>query len=676
MDEQQPAIDIRYTLQTLYNGKWVILSLVLLAVAAAISSNYFQTLRYVSWAQVQIDAPPFLPSPGSDLNSQSIYYSNIDKYFRTEQEKLTSRRMRVLFAGKLKGSGKTYESVPAEDIVEQLESELEVEPVEDTNLLTVSFSAEDPQKAADWLNLYLELFAGENVRAQEENVRQNREALHKQLDEIKGLLADQQAQMNAYVGGPGTAGADQAAADPDFAYRYQAAYDDTRRRRIEEEQKLSRLEAFMAPGADLTAIPNFDLSSGLRSYYERMVEAQSGLDRLRLGGKGEEHPEIVAKKLDLEKLRHQIQTELKKSVDSLRLNIAVLEETEENALRSYREKLTERRAGAKRLQEIAALEKLRENSANATALVEEKLRSLRIMESVVVNNVAIVERAEPDPHPVSERGALFVALCGLGGFILGIGVVLAAEVLNPKIRSVEDVQSVLNIPALGFLPHSRDFSLNELRESYNVLRTEVLFRRDMHQQRAFMITSSLPQEGKTTVALNLAKTLAAGGDRTLVVDFDLRKARLRTIVKESGSDELGVFTPVEGLELRLQTTDTPTLQMIVPAKLPEQAPYVLSQPEMKELIDFLKTRYDWVVIDTPPVGSVTDPVIIAPMVDTILIVIKHNFVDKKIARSCVAALSKVNPRIMGAVLNDIDLKKMGYYSYQAHYRYYTESEAK
>jgi capsular exopolysaccharide synthesis family protein len=500
--------------------------------------------------------------------------------------------------------------------------------------------------------------------------------LHRQLDEIKSLLAAQQSQMSIYVAGPGSAGADPVSTDPDFAFRYQAAYDDAHRKRVEEEQKLSRLEAFMAPGADLSTIPNFDLSSGLRSYYERMVEAQSALDRLRLSGKGEEHPEVAARKLDLEKLRQQIRTELKKSVESLRLNISVLKETEENALRSYREKLSERRLGAQRLQEIAALEKLRENSANATALVEEKLRSLKVIESVVVNNVAIVERAEPDPNPVSKRGALFVVLCGFGGLILGIGVILAGEVLNPKVRSVEDIQSVLNIPALGFLPHARDFSLNETRESYNVLRTEVLFRRDMHQQRTFMITSSIPQEGKTTVALNLAKTLAAGGDRTVVMDFDLRKARLREIMSRSATGDMGVFTPVEGLELRLQTTETPALHLIAPVKLPAQAPYVLSQPEIKDLIDFLKTRYDWVVIDTPPVSCVTDPVIIAPHVDAILIVIKHNFVDKTIVRSCLAALGKVNPRIMGAVLNDIDLRKMSYYSYRAHYRYYTESEAK
>jgi Mrp family chromosome partitioning ATPase len=103
---------------------------------------------------------------------------------------------------------------------------------------------------------------------------------------------------------------------------------------------------------------------------------------------------------------------------------------------------------------------------------------------------------------------------------------------------------------------------------------------------------------------------------------------------------------------------------------------VLSQPEIREMIEYLRSRYEWILIDTPPVTSVTDAVILAPVVDTILFVVKHNFADKRLIRNSIDALRKANSRIMGAVLNDVDLRKMGYYAYQGYYRYYTESEAK
>jgi len=94
------------------------------------------------------------------------------------------------------------------------------------------------------------------------------------------------------------------------------------------------------------------------------------------------------------------------------------------------------------------------------------------------------------------------------------------------------------------------------------------------------------------------------------------------------------------------------------------------------MVEYLRTRYDWVLIDTPPVASVTDPVIIASFVDTILFVIKHNFVDKRVVRTALGFLTKVNADIMGAVLNDVDVKKLSYYSYQSYYRYYSDSDAK
>jgi succinoglycan biosynthesis transport protein ExoP len=157
------------------------------------------------------------------------------------------------------------------------------------------------------------------------------------------------------------------------------------------------------------------------------------------------------------------------------------------------------------------------------------------------------------------------------------------------------------------------------------------------------------------------------------LDFDLRKARLRSLVGKANSDGVGIFSPVEGLKLKLENTDTPALQVIVPFSLPENPPFLLSQPDIRELIEYLRGRFDWVLIDTPPVTSVTDAVIIAPLVDSILFVIKHNFVDKRIARNSLSALSKVNPNIMGAVLNEMDVKRMRYYAYQSYYRYHSES---
>jgi len=674
MEQQHTGPDLQYILHTLLGGKWIILSITLLALVLAILSNYFQVYSYRSWAQIQIDAPPYLPNPGSDIANQSSYYSNVDKYFNTEKEKLQSRRMMSLFAERLRQKDPIYQSAAGDAIVGELGGGLSVVPVEDTNLLNVLFTTNEPNKAADWLNKYLELYVEENRLAQGESVRQSQVLLQSQLDEIKGILSSQQGQVNQYAeklgGTPGAAGY---AEESDFLYRDQIAYEEARRKRLDQEEVLKKLESYLNPGSDLGSIPNFEFSSGLRALFERLREARAALDQLRLSGKGEEHPSIAAKKLEIKNLEAQMRAELQKSVDGMRLDISVLKNGEERALQGHKAKLTERRAKAAQIQEVSRLDRARDAWISASNLVEEKLRSLKVIGSVYSNNIRIVERASPDSSPVTKRGVRFAALMGVLGAMLGCGIIMAGEFLNPKIRTLEDIQTSLNVAALGFLPKAGDFSLHEIREAYNTLRTEILFRRDTQQHRSFMITSSIPQEGKTTVTFNLAKTLAEAGDHTVVLDFDLRKARLRSLVGKANSDGVGAFSPVEGLKLKLENTDTPALQVIVPLSLPENPPFLLSQPDIRELIEYLRGRFDWVLIDTPPVTSVTDPVIIAPFVDAILFVIKHNFVDKRIARNSLSALSKVNPNIMGAVLNQMDVKRMRYYAYQSYYRYHSES---
>ena len=677
MEQQSSNLDIRYFLSALLNGKWIVLAITLLGMILAVTSNYFQILSYRAVAQIQIDAPASLPKPGPDLMAQSSYYLNIDRYFQTQKQKLNSRKMHMLFAERLKKLDERYKGYPSEAIAGEMGGGLSIAPVEDTNLLSVSLTTDNAQKAAEWVNVYLDLFVVENSRLQEEGVKQNREILAKQLDDVRKLVSSQQDQMNQYLGNVDSKSAASAnAGDVDFLFRYQEAYDEAKRKRLDEQQKLDKLEPYILPDVDLGSLPTFDFPPNVRSFYDRFVDARATIDRLRREGKGEEHPAIVAKKSEVRNMQEQLLSELRKYVDALRLNISALKGAEASALQGYNEKLSEKRAANRTLQEVDRMNRLRETWSNASTLIEDKLRSLRVIESFISNNVSVVERAQMNPFPVSRRGKGFIILVGFGGFILGAAIVLAGELLNPKVKTVEEIHSNLNIPALGFLPSATDFSINQIRESYNVLRTELLFRRDMHQHRSVMITSSLPQEGKTTVAMNLAKTLASAGDRTVLLDFDLRKARLRSLMSTGSHNGKTLFSPVEGLNLRLETTDTRTLHLIVPATLPKHPPFVLSQPEVREMVEYLRTRYDWVLIDTPPVASVTDPVIIASFVDTILFVIKHNFVDKRVVRTALGFLTKVNADIMGAVLNDVDVKKLSYYSYQSYYRYYSDSDAK
>src|SRR5881392_1676594 len=120
VSESLPQLDIRYILHVLWTGKWVILACMLLAMALAMVNNNFQKVTYRAQAQLQVDAPPFLPSPGADFTSQSGYYLNVDRYFKTEKQKLTSRRMHLLFAARLKQQNPSLQNYSIEAIAGEL----------------------------------------------------------------------------------------------------------------------------------------------------------------------------------------------------------------------------------------------------------------------------------------------------------------------------------------------------------------------------------------------------------------------------------------------------------------------------------------------------------------------------------------------------------------------------
>ena len=676
LSESLPQLDIRYILHLLWSGKWVILACMLLAMALAMVNNSFQKVSYRAQAQLQVDAPPFLPSPGADFTSQSGYYLNIDRYFKTEKQKLTSRRMHLLFAARLKQQNPSFQNQSIESIASELGGGISLTPVEDTNLLWLDFIGDDPRKASDWVNLYVDLYVEENDRQQGEAVKQSRDILKRQLYEIKSMLAAQQTQMNQYAetsNVPVTP--EMASVEFEMVSRYRADYEDAKAKREEEEQKLAKLEGYIADNSKLTNIPELVSSTSFRSYYIQWVEANNALEKLRLDGKGEEHPTVVAKRSELENLRKQLRNELTKYADGMRVNLSVLHNREQASQKSYSQKMAERKVSSRHMAEMSSFMKSKENWASAFAAVEQKLRDMSLQEGLVNSNIKVVEHAGAG-YRVATRGTNFVILATLGGMILGMALVVLGEIINPRVKTVEEIQTSLGVPALGFLPRTKDFALHQIRESYNVLRTELLFNKNLRQHKVIMVTSSLPEEGKTTVTMNLAKTLAAAGDRTMVVDFDLRKARLRSILSTGKQDGQSVFSPVEGLKLRVEQTQLPTLHLTVADSLPQNPPYLLSQPSLRDFISYLRDRYDWVLIDTPPVTSVTDPVIMAALVDTILFVIKYNFVDKRIVRNSLSALVKTHANIMGAVLNDLDVKKTRYYAYQSYYRYYSDSDAK
>ena len=250
------------------------------------------------------------------------------------------------------------------------------------------------------------------------------------------------------------------------------------------------------------------------------------------------------------------------------------------------------------------------------------------------------------------------------GLVLGIGLVLGRDFIDNTLKDPEEIERYLHLDFLTAVPRYTDETAHLVTEAYQNLRTALIFGRADDGGQVVLITSTVPEEGKTTTLVNTAKLLAAAGEKTLVVDFDLRRASLHNrlrLPREPGITDF--FVKHEPLESLIRTTSVPNLFALTAGTLPPSPPAILTRKTLPDLLARLRRDFEWVLLDSPPLASVTDGLLLARHADLVVLVVQHNTVDKKLVKRSVSALHKVTTHLMGAVLNAVDVKAQGHYYY-------------
>jgi capsular exopolysaccharide synthesis family protein len=245
------------------------------------------------------------------------------------------------------------------------------------------------------------------------------------------------------------------------------------------------------------------------------------------------------------------------------------------------------------------------------------------------------------------------------------------------------VERTLQAPVLGVIPQNIGLIMNEGAESphaeaYRVLRTNILFSRKDDKLNTVVVVSAGAGEGKSTTAFNLATIFAQNGSRVLVVDSDLRRPTLHKMVNVTNTLGLTNYLLKQNtLDEVIQTTKIPTLHLMASGKLPSSSLGILSSAQMKSLITELKTRYDYVFFDSPPIMGVSDASILASEVDMTLQVIQYRRYPQPMNIRAKQMIEKVGGNLLGIVLNNINMSQdESYYYYSGYYHdyYYSKSE--
>jgi non-specific protein-tyrosine kinase len=316
---------------------------------------------------------------------------------------------------------------------------------------------------------------------------------------------------------------------------------------------------------------------------------------------------------------------------------------------------------------------------------------MQLAEAQALSNIVQKEPAVAPEAPIRPNVPQATFLAAVVGLMLAVGLVLLIETLDDTLKDPQELTRLYGLPVLGVImahavPEQQPITLAEPRapvsEAFRALRTMLQYASVDRPLRSLMITSVAPEDGKTTIAVNLAVSLAQGEQKVILLDADLRRPAVHTrlgLANRDGLSELFV-RPQISLNGNLQGA-APNLRVLTSGELPPNPAELLGSAKMAQILEKLQAEADLTLIDCPPVTAATDPVVLAGQVDGVLLVVKPGVTRLPALKQSLEQLQRVGANILGVILNDVALKRSGYryaYYYQGYhqaYQHYNPSPA-
>jgi len=337
-------------------------------------------------------------------------------------------------------------------------------------------------------------------------------------------------------------------------------------------------------------------------------------------------------------------------------------------------------------QDLLKLEELRkqqENQDTIHAALNSAVESVRTQTEYEQTFVQVISKADEPKELYSPNYGLNLGLGLAVGLMVGIMAAFFFEYLNTTIRMPRDIEEGLGLPVLGFVPamspRLKDFATRSLithldpnsgpAEAFRGIRTEVMLRSDLRQVKTGMVTSTSPQEGKTTVAINWAIALAQAGNKVLLIDGDLRKPMLHLAFNLSGDRGLStLLAEKDSATVYIKKTDIENLHVLPGGPIPQNPAELLGSRKMRTLVAEAGERYDSVIIDASPVLGVADASVLSTMVDCVVLVVQASKNRRALIMRARNQLASVNARVAGAILNNVRGSRGDFYYYRQYYR--------
>ena len=560
-----------------------------------------------------------------------------------------------------------------------------VSPLPKTDLIRISCSTLDPQISAAIVNKLVSDYIYYSLHSRAEATQRVTEFFSHQLDDLKQQVEDSQGKMIDLQKQLGVLGFDpslnQVTANLSDLNK---AANTEELARITAETRYRLLEA-SSSGPEEAARSSPAVSS-LRNQLE---SARANLAQFS-ANLGPNHPQVLAVKEQIAELNKQLGEEQARVVADARSNylIAKAEEdrtkavldTEKNSAFQLRDALVDYTL------------KQREFDANRTLYegLRERLRTAGVQSGLESTEIDIVDVAVPPIAPSLKPKSTIVIVNALAMFIVGIVLAFMLDSLDMGLRTVSEVEAASGLPSLALIPRNRralqdtgkmstvmrnlivlNSPKSQSAEAFRALRTSLLLSVAGGEPQTILLSSATPAEGKTTVSMNLAAVLAQRDVRVLLIDADLRRPTVHHRFGLKGTHGLtSVLTGSIRLDEALQQLpEIPNLDVLVSGPIPPFPTEMLSSISMQNLLEECRGTYTHIVIDSPPLLSVTDSIVLARDADALVLIVRRGKSSKHALRRARDLLVRSGARITGIVLNAVDLNSPEYSHYYGYYGY-------
>jgi succinoglycan biosynthesis transport protein ExoP len=425
-------------------------------------------------------------------------------------------------------------------------------------------------------------------------------------------------------------------------------------------------------------IPDSTIQKVLPLYQDSVASEASALQ----SGLGQNHPTVKS----IRASKEVYATQLTDQVESIKHSLGIQLEIAQNTLATVQKQLADLRGEAKDSRSSSnAYNQVKEDYIKAQAILDaaEQSRNTKDIQNKMPVRPAIAwDKAEPATSPSSPKVVLNMALGVVIGLLVGIGLAFFIEYLDTSVKTMDDVEVMLGVPVLAIIPknikllHKCPSDVPDA-EAYRILRTNIEFNRKSADANTISMVSGGPGEGKSTTLANLAFTCAQGGYSVLIVDADLRRPTQHKIFEIGNQVGLTNFlTANTALEDVIVPTQIENLHLMPSGILPADAVGILNSQRMSDMIAELKTRYDIIFFDSPPILGVSDGAVLASEVDQSIIVVQHRRFPRALLQRVKQSVASVGGTVLGVVLNNVDLRHDPSYAYYtSYYDYYSARPA-